>query len=133
MHFISTSSRCIIPLSSPFLQTDEKTNEVLDENYSSELDPDVGAVVMCYDPAMSYAKVFKAINYLAAKPDCLFLASDIDASFPISLKHILPGTAPFVHGIQVFFLFNGFTKFVKNIFYQGIQRSFFKRSPILIF
>lgn len=72
-------------------QTNENlSDDLTDEEVFSELDPDVGAVVSCYDPAMSFRKMFKAANYLMRK-DCLFLASDIDASFPISLQHILPG------------------------------------------
>ncbi|KAF2354629.1 HAD-superfamily hydrolase subfamily IIA, partial [Trinorchestia longiramus] len=47
-----------------------------------ELDPEVGAVVVAFDPYFCLPKLLKAASYVNAVPGCLFLASNTDECFP---------------------------------------------------
>ncbi|KAG5637660.1 hypothetical protein H0H81_003681 [Sphagnurus paluster] len=53
-------------------------------------DPNVGAVVCGLDTAISYAKYSKAFTYLSTNPDCLFVATNEDSTYP-SAHGLLPG------------------------------------------
>ena len=57
-----------------------------------DLDPDVGAVVVGFDPDFDYAKLLKASCYLLRDPNCLFLATNMDEKYPvIGTPYHLPG------------------------------------------
>ncbi|KRY76151.1 Phosphoglycolate phosphatase [Trichinella pseudospiralis] len=68
------------------------------EDYHSEerifdvnLEKDVSAVVVGFDPHISYAKIMKASSYLKNK-DCLFVATNEDSYFPSTNPLlVLPG------------------------------------------
>lgn len=64
-----------------------------------ELDPEVGAVLVNYDPKFTYGKLIKAVNYLR-DPDCLFLSAGIDDTLPNPFGLILPGFTPVVRAIE---------------------------------
>ncbi|KIK96075.1 hypothetical protein PAXRUDRAFT_139268 [Paxillus rubicundulus Ve08.2h10] len=54
------------------------------------LDPDVAAVLCGLDLKINYTKLSKAFQYLIRNPDCLFLATNEDSTFP-SADGLLPG------------------------------------------
>jgi len=54
------------------------------------LDPDVAAVVCGLDKQVTYTKYSKAFQYLTRNPDCLFIATNEDSTFP-SEHGLLPG------------------------------------------
>ncbi|KAF8843499.1 2-phosphoglycolate phosphatase [Paxillus ammoniavirescens] len=54
------------------------------------LDPDVAAVLCGLDLKINYTKLSKAFQYLTRNPDCLFLATNEDSTFP-SADGLLPG------------------------------------------
>lgn len=64
-----------------------------------KLDPDVGAVVVCYDPYFSYATLLKAANYLA-DPNCLFISTNMDKTKTSSDGIVIPAVAPIVRSIE---------------------------------
>jgi len=65
------------------------------------LDPEIGAVLVGFDDYFSYNKIMKASSYLK-KPDCLFLATNTDETFPVGLDHLtMPGTGSLVASIKV--------------------------------
>lgn len=45
-------------------------------------DPEVGAVVCGLDMHMNYKKYARAFKYLRENEDCLFLATNLDSTFP---------------------------------------------------
>jgi 4-nitrophenyl phosphatase len=53
-------------------------------------DPSIGAVLMGFDLNINYKKLAKAFTYLTSDPDCLFLATNDDASFPAGPR-LYPG------------------------------------------
>ncbi|GLB39616.1 putative 4-nitrophenylphosphatase [Lyophyllum shimeji] len=53
-------------------------------------DPDVAAVVCGLDTKMTYTKISKAFQYLTRNPDCQFIATNTDSTFP-SADGLLPG------------------------------------------
>ncbi|PPQ68800.1 hypothetical protein CVT26_001715 [Gymnopilus dilepis] len=54
------------------------------------LDPDVAAVVCGLDTKINYTKLSKAFQYLTRNPDCLFIATNEDSTYPSS-HGLLPG------------------------------------------
>ena len=54
------------------------------------LDPDVAAVVCGLDMNVNYTKLSKAFQYLIRNPNCLFLATNDDSTYP-SAGGLLPG------------------------------------------
>lgn len=65
-----------------------------------ELDDDVGAVVVGFDNTISFPKLAKACSY-ARRPDCLFIASNADDSFPHPDPNVfVPGPGIYVAAIE---------------------------------
>ncbi|KAF5351463.1 hypothetical protein D9757_012050 [Collybiopsis confluens] len=58
------------------------------ENFT--LDPDVTAVVCGLDTAINYTKLSKAFQYLTRNPDCQFIVTNEDSTYP-SAHGLLPG------------------------------------------
>lgn len=58
------------------------------------------AVIVGFDHHFNYTKLAKAKHYLSSQPECLFLAANMDSSYP-DVHHILPGTGSIVSAIQV--------------------------------
>lgn len=63
------------------------------------LDAEVGAVIVNYDPNFHYAHLTKAANYLK-DPNCLFMATSMDKLCPNHHDIILPAVAPLVRAIE---------------------------------
>ena len=53
-------------------------------------DPAVGAVLCGLDTSMNYTKYSKAFQYLLQNPDCKFLATNTDSTYPTA-HGLLPG------------------------------------------
>lgn len=64
------------------------------------LDPAVNCVMVGFDPHFSYMKMLKACNYIQRSPDCQFVVSDVDGTFPAKKNLLLPGTGPMVSAIK---------------------------------
>ncbi|KAF9452116.1 p-nitrophenyl phosphatase [Macrolepiota fuliginosa MF-IS2] len=54
------------------------------------VDPDVAAVVCGLDTQINYTKLSKAFQFLTRNPECLFIATNEDSTFP-SAHGLLPG------------------------------------------
>lgn len=63
------------------------------------LDAEVGAVIVNYEPNFHYAHLMKAANYLK-NPNCLFMATSMDKFCPNHHDMILPAVAPLVRAIE---------------------------------
>lgn len=65
-----------------------------------KVDKNVGAVVVGFDNQVSFKKLAKACSYVK-RPDCLFVASNADESFPsISPDIFVPGPGIYVSAIK---------------------------------
>jgi 4-nitrophenyl phosphatase len=53
-------------------------------------DPSVGAVLVGLDTSINYTKLSRAFRYLHSNPECAFLATNEDSTYP-SDKGLLPG------------------------------------------
>ncbi|KAI8054421.1 HAD-like domain-containing protein [Syncephalis plumigaleata] len=62
-------------------------------------DPSVGAVLVGFDVQVNYRKLAKAYVYLTSNPDCLFLATNDDSSFPHHGR-TFPGTGTIVTAVK---------------------------------
>jgi 4-nitrophenyl phosphatase len=62
-----------------------------------KIESDIGAIVIGFDRYMNYNKLAKAHRYLQRK-ECLFVATNTDASFPID-GQLFPGTGAFVSAL----------------------------------
>eukprot|EP00128_Syssomonas_multiformis_P009961 Colp12_sorted_trinity150504_noHs@11160 len=63
------------------------------------LDPEVGAVLIGFDLYFNYTKLAKAKLHLA-DPNCLFLATNDDSTYPAAKGMILPGTGSMVAALE---------------------------------
>lgn len=59
----------------------------------------MGAVVVAFDQHFSYLKLVKATTYLT-NPNCLFLAIEMDATFPWNNKVVYPAAGPLVKAVM---------------------------------
>ena len=65
-----------------------------------ELEADVGAVVVGFDNQISFPKLARACSYVK-QPDCLFIASNGDETYPSPDKNIVvPGPGAYVAAIE---------------------------------
>lgn len=65
-----------------------------------KVDKNVGAVVVGFDNQVSFKKLAKACSYVK-RPDCLFIASNADESFPsVSPDIFVPGPGVYVSAIK---------------------------------
>ncbi|CAG8448864.1 12562_t:CDS:2 [Acaulospora colombiana] len=60
-----------------------------------DFDPEVGAVVCGFDTHLNYKKLAKAFRYLNTNPDCIFLLTNGDTTYPAN-GTIYPGTGSLV-------------------------------------
>lgn len=64
-----------------------------------DVDHKVGAVAVGFDHHFNYLKMVKARHFLTANPECLFIASNVDSTYP-DQDHEFPGTGCFVAAIR---------------------------------
>jgi len=64
----------------------------------TEVDPEVGAIVVGLDPKITYPKLAIAHQHLITDKNCLFLATNMDANLPVHGK-TLPGAGAIVSGL----------------------------------
>lgn len=67
-------------------------------DFSSILpDPDVGAVLCGLDMHINYKKIARAFRYLRENEGCLFIATNLDSTFPTH-GSVYPGECPLPRG-----------------------------------
>lgn len=65
-----------------------------------ELEEGVGAVVVAFDPYISYAKIMRAASYLK-NPECLYIATNSDETYPMGHSTLVfPGTGCIVSSVS---------------------------------
>ena len=64
------------------------------------MDPEVGAVIVAFDPHVSYIKFLKAITYVK-NPSVMFLVTCHDETWPTKFEIVLPGQLSFSIKIAV--------------------------------
>lgn len=65
-----------------------------------EVDPEIGAIVVGLDTKITYTKVAFALLHLQANPECLFVATNPDNTFPSHGGRILPGGGTMVKMVE---------------------------------
>jgi len=77
--------------------SDEDNKPISEEEFTEiQPDPKVKAVMFGFDVNINYRKYARAFTYLNSNPDCLFLATNTDMTYPT--KHLLfPGTGSMIH------------------------------------
>lgn len=78
----------------------EKLNPLYVMSHGIELDEEIGAVVVSFDPNFNYSKILKASNYLK-NPNCLFIGTSFDEVYPTYNGAIIPAMGPIVRAIEV--------------------------------
>ncbi|KAL4450044.1 hypothetical protein ABPG77_010713 [Micractinium sp. CCAP 211/92] len=64
------------------------------------LDPEIGAVVVGWDPTFSYAKLCLASALLLELPGCQFVATNLDSADHMGNGRMMPGTGCIVRSIE---------------------------------
>jgi len=65
-----------------------------------EVDPEIGAIVVGLDTKITYTKVAFALLHLQSDPNCLFVATNPDNTFPSAGGRILPGGGTMVKMVE---------------------------------
>lgn len=65
-----------------------------------EVDPEIGAIVVGLDTKITYSKVAFALLHLQSNPECLFVATNPDNTFPAGGGRILPGGGTMVKMVE---------------------------------
>jgi 4-nitrophenyl phosphatase len=78
---------------------DHKENMTVQELEHIELDPRIGAVIVGLDTNINYRKIAYAQIHLRNRPECLFLATNADPTFP-SAGHMIPGSGTIVAAVE---------------------------------
>jgi 4-nitrophenyl phosphatase len=86
---VSITSSVILQRASHLLLQDPADN-TLSTPGEIPPDPSVGAVLVGLDTSINYTKLSRAFRYLHSNPECAFLATNEDSTFP-SDKGLLPG------------------------------------------
>ncbi|KAG5460356.1 MAG: HAD-like domain-containing protein [Olpidium bornovanus] len=73
--------------------TDDKENVTVENLHTIQPDPSIGAVITGFDIHFNYKKLSKAFTYLKSNPECVFLATNDDNTFPMA-GQIFPGWLP---------------------------------------
>jgi len=75
------------------------TKNIDEVTEQTEVDPEVGAVVIGLDPYFTYSKLAFAHNQLVKDKSCLFLATNTDTVLPV-LGKTLPGSGSLVSSLM---------------------------------
>lgn len=82
----------------PILQPDRIKQHYMSMKVS-DLDPEVGAVVVSFDEDVNYVKLMKVASYLTSE-ECLFIATNTDETYPIGGSIVMPAAGAFVKAIE---------------------------------
>ncbi|KAG2445344.1 hypothetical protein HYH02_008809 [Chlamydomonas schloesseri] len=72
----------------------------LDAMKALEVDPEVGAVVVGWDPNFSYSRLVYASIHLRELPGCLLVATNMDCADHIGGGRMMPGTGGLVKAVE---------------------------------